>query len=53
MCNKATKGTFKEIPTTTTKSLNPQKTQKLMTESGGGWCMKKVAKGLPPLRIQK
>ena len=45
---------FKQIYTTMTKPLSPkQKVQKLMTEIGGGWCMKKIVKGLPPLRISE
>ena len=37
-----------------TKALSPkQKVQKLMTEIGGGWYMKKSAKGLPPPRRPK
>ena len=48
------KETFKQIPTTMTKPLSPgQKVQKIMTEIGGGWYMKKLTKGLPPLRIPK
>ena len=54
MYNKATKYTFKQIPTTMTKSLSPkQKSRKLMTEIGGGWYMKTIAKGLPPPRRPK
>ena len=37
-----------------TEALIPkQKVQKLMTEIGGGWYMKKIVKGLPPLIIPK
>ena len=43
---------FKQIPTMMTKTLSSkQKVQKLMIEIGGGWYMKKSAKGLPPLKI--
>ena len=50
----ATNEMFKQIPTTMTKPLIPrQKFQKLMTEIGGGWYMKKITKGLPPLRRPK
>ena len=49
----ATKDMFKQIPLTI-KSLTPkQKVQKPMTDIVGGWCMKKSAKGLPPLRRTK
>ena len=30
-----------------------EKTQKLLTDIGGGWYMAKSAKGLPPLNITK
>ena len=36
------------------KVLTPkQKVQKLMTDIGGGWYMKKIATGLPPLKRTK
>ena len=45
---------FKKIPLTMSKALTPkQKVQKLMTNIGGGWYMKKSAKGLPLLRRTK
>ena len=45
---------FKQIPTIMTKPLiQRQKVQKLMTEIGGVWYMKKITKVLPPLRIPK
>ena len=34
-------------------TYSKKKVQKLMTYIGGGWCMKKSAKGLPPSRITK
>ena len=38
----ATKNMFKQIPLTVIKALTPQQQkQKLMTEIGGGWYMKK------------
>ena len=37
-----------------TEPLIPkQKFQKIMTEIGGGWYMKKIVKGLPPRIIPK
>ena len=36
------------------KALTPkQKVQKLMTDIGGGWYMKKISKGIPPLKRSK
>ena len=49
--NKSMKEIFKKKTTTMTKALSPkQKVQKLTTEIGGGWHMRKISKGLPPLR---
>ena len=49
-----TKKMFKTIPTTLKKPLSPrQKVHKPMTEIGGGWYMKKITKGLPPLSRPK
>ena len=43
MYNKTMKEMFKQIPTTTTKTISPkQKVQKIMTENGGGWYMEKL-----------
>ena len=48
------KDMLKQIPPTIIKALtSKQKVQKLMTEIGGGWYMKKSSKGLPPLNISK
>ena len=45
---------FKQIPQTMIKALTPkQKSQKLMTDIGGGWYMEKSAKVLPPLERSK
>ena len=45
---------FKQITQTTIKALTPkQKSQKLMTDIGGGWYMEKSAKVLPPLERSK
>ena len=45
---------FKKIPTTMTKPLSPkQKVQKLLTEIGGGWYMRKINQGIPPLSRTK
>ena len=45
---------FKQISQTMSKALTPkQKVQKLMTDIGGVWYMKKIAKGIPPLKISK
>ena len=46
----ATKYMFKQIPQNMIKHLLQKKVQKLMTDIGGGWYMKKSAKGLPPLK---
>ena len=45
---------LKQIPQNVEKALTSgEKNQKLMTDIGGGWYMKKCEKGLPPLKITK
>ena len=45
---------FKQIPQNVEKPLNSrEKSQKLMTDIGDGWCLKKCARGLPPLNRTK
>ena len=40
------KDMFRQVPQTIKISLTPkQKVQKLITDIGGGWCMKKVLRG--------
>ena len=52
--NVAMKDMFQKIPTIKLKPLiKGQKSQKLMTEIGGGWYMEKLTKGLPLLRRPK
>ena len=42
---------FKQIPQNVEKALTSrEKNQKLMTDIGGGWYLKKCEKGLPPLK---
>ena len=54
MYNEAMKKLFKQIPTMKSKPLShDKKDHKILIEIGGGWYMKKVTKGLPPLRKQK
>ena len=54
MYNKTMKEMFKIIPLAMSKALSPkQKVQKLMTYIGGGCYMKRISKGLPPLRRSK
>ena len=41
---------FKTIPQNVENPLTTgEKDQKLITDIGGGWCLEKCAKGLPPL----
>ena len=48
------KDMFKQILQTIKIGLTPKKkVQKLMTDIGGGWYMRKSARGLPPLRRTK
>ena len=50
----AMKVMFRKIPQTIKIELTPkQKVQKLMTDIGGGWYMKKSARVLPPSRLTK
>ena len=50
----AMKDMFKQIPATIIKPIiSRQNVHKLMTETGGGWYMKKITKVLPPLSIPK
>ena len=45
---------FKTIPQNVEKSLTSrEKNQKLITDIGGGWYLKKCAKGLPPMKRTK
>ena len=45
---------FKQIPQNVEKSLTSrEKNQKLMTDIGGGWYLKKYERGLPPLKRTK
>ena len=45
---------FRKIPQNIKISLTTkQKTKKLMTDIGGGWYMKRSARGIPPLRRTK
>ena len=45
---------FKQIPQNVERAVNSrEKNQKLMTDIGGGWCLKKCERGLPPLKRKK
>ena len=45
---------FMQIPQNVEIALTSiEKTQKLLTDIGGGWYMSKSAKGLPPLKRTK
>ena len=45
---------FKQIPQNVEKALtSSEKEKKLMTDIGGGWYLKKCARGLPPLKRTK
>ena len=45
---------FKQIPKNVEVALTSrEKNQKLMTDIGGGWSMKKCEKGIPPLKREK
>ena len=45
---------FKQIPQNVEKALTSrEKNQKLMTDIGGGWYMKKCERRLPPLKRTK
>ena len=45
---------FKQIPQNVEKLLTSRgKIQKLMIDIGGGWYLKKCARGLPPLKRKK
>ena len=45
---------FQKTPTIKSEPLSQgKKIQKLLTEIGGGWYMKKMTKGIPPLRRPK
>ena len=45
---------FKKIPQNVERALTSRaKNQKLMTDIGGGWYLKKCARGLPSLKITK
>ena len=49
--NIALKKLFQKIPTIKLTPISQgQKFQKLITEIGGGCCIRKITKGLPPLR---
>ena len=51
MYKKSMKEMFKQMHTKKNKSLSlKQEVQKLMTEIGSGWYLKKNSKGLSPLR---
>ena len=50
----AMKEMFKQIPQIFEKALTSrEKNQKLMTDIGGGWYLKKIERGLPPLKRTK
>ena len=50
----AMKEVFKKIPQNVEKKLTSrEKNQKLMTDIGGGWYLKKCKRGLPPLERKK
>ena len=45
---------FKQIPQIVEKPITSgKKNKKLMTDIGSGWYLKKIARGLPPLKITK
>ena len=45
---------FKQIPQNVERAVNSrEKNQKLMTDIGGGWYLKKCERGLPPLKRTK
>ena len=52
--NNAMEETFNQIPKNVERALtSSEKNQKLMTDIGGGWYLKKCARGIPPSKRRK